>query len=1725
MISQKNFQILEKIHTQRMELRDVSLFSEKKTIRAFTTRERNHYARKRKQLPLVFFNGCFDKGQLKNLIAWYVSEYGEKITIDFLEILKQAGFHHATQAGISLGLDDLQIPPQKSTLISQATLKIRDLENLTGSGSITVIEKAQGAIDIWNATSESLRQSAIQHFRNTNPVNPIFMMAFSGARGNISQVRQLVGMRGLMADPQGAIIEFPIQSNFREGITLTEYLISCYGARKGLVDTALRTATTGYLTRRLVDTVQHIVVTLFDCQTKYAITVSNPSLAQRLIGRVLAKSYSKGGKKIGTKNQVISPFLAQILASEFEEIRIRSPLTCEASKPVCQLCYGWNLAHGKMAQLGDAVGVIAAQAIGEPGTQLTMRTFHTGGVGVFSEKTLKAIIVPFGGKVEFPNQLPGQFVRTTHGKIVYMLKYKPSVSSRLLLSILPKDPTHPIFSLTEQDLPVGSILFVKQGEMVQGGQIIAHSSQIRAADETMPESISPVRSPIEGELFIEYSRSFIKIKIDKDTFSTYRFIQNNQVLKADPFVNFYPPKFTQENTEGVFLPWTLCQLGRFWIFSSKIDLNRFTAGKSVIKTGDLISPQTAVFQNIVQSSNPKQIYNFSKTSSQLMAGLCFKNFNIVQLRFHRKGYCFKNVDATKISTCSNFSSLLWFPASGQLKTPLYQYFIPSYFQQSLNNFDKSFFIAKDSLFPQTSIYFDILSSKGLVLQKLVNDPNFIEQIGRRVQRLSENSILSVIPRNSDFDLFLKTMRQIRRKNINIKKTVFKILGNIEVQKNFKNNKIDWFFDIDKPFVSKLEKKVQNFLIKTSVFEDDPRVKAVLNFLREEPDTDPLNLLTQDFHSSPTTYKFETLSTVDRQQGLIKLFVEWSFLKNTSDLQTYQRPLRGLNHFIEMSSVAEYFNNVQSRLRESKKKLPRGSFFCSKQSCYKTQIGSAKIPTKTKQLKNKFIIFGDLFVTPIQSLQIWFWEPSVFTPNLQVEFGTLKDFTKPRSRIFCLNELKNNINGVSFVKKTITKVCFLSSALNFVTQSVYSDLLIPDRLHSVEKNWFYIPYQSSQLSLISLNNKIGQQTRQYNSVNEESSIRTLKKMSSAKTRNRIRRETLKKKIAFFQPHLVTPGKIMSDQISCSKPIRRSTITSSQIRFLTCADLKINTVSWYTAEILLKDTSFIESPLSADLVKPEFLFGYAFQTNNYLYYKLQYRLENKPHFCVLDTVNKVYYPTIFMCLSLLKEQTIPLQKDLINDWVSFSSTKSQVSVFSPNLIKQYPNPTLEKISPDYIFDFARSFYSSFRLHKNLFPLYVKGLVTKDCYQVQKLFSSSRELDQTAIPIRTIALFSAALFQGPKSLQIFKNNWIFENSQNLKEASTYNISGEILRFDLNESQTKLSILRDEDLLTIGFSTPFQYLNTMLGRQIRSGTKITEQVACPWSGQIIKITPQTITLRRGLPFLASNRGLLAISPNQLIRKDDLLVMLKSRRLQTEDIVQGIPKIEQLFEARSTQDGQALRMTLKRRLARSFWKLLLVNSVDRAVSESIRKLQYFLVENIVGAYSNQGVQISEKHVEIVVREMTDHIRINNVRGFVPGELMSWSLFKKFQKKIFPGPRPVIPFSDIDEWQFRPAYQPVVLGITKTVLQSPSFLLAASFQEVNRVLIGSSLTARRDFLRGLHENIITSLAIPAGTGLVENPRYSHNLTGQKIKMFTTENRKQVDSKTKNYLGDDFKKSL
>jgi len=334
-----------------------------------------------------FINEVAGKKVLGNIVArtYRLGGYGK--TAALLDGIKSLGFRFSTRAGMTVGLSDIQVPEEKKRILAEADATVAKTEQQYRRGLITDEERYTLVIDTWTKATEAVTKALMD---TLDRFNPVYMMATSGARGNIQQLRQLAGMRGLMADPSGRTIELPIKANFREGLTVLEYFISSHGARKGLADTALRTADSGYLTRRLVDVSQDVIVREDDCHTTQGIKVEAikdgpetiESLEERLVGRFVLEDLvdPATGEVLATRDQEITEDQAAKIAKIFDSVHIRSVLTCKTRYGVCRKCYGRNLATGKYVELGEAVGIIAAQSIGEPGTQLTMRTFHTGGV-------------------------------------------------------------------------------------------------------------------------------------------------------------------------------------------------------------------------------------------------------------------------------------------------------------------------------------------------------------------------------------------------------------------------------------------------------------------------------------------------------------------------------------------------------------------------------------------------------------------------------------------------------------------------------------------------------------------------------------------------------------------------------------------------------------------------------------------------------------------------------------------------------------------------------------------------------------------------------------------------------------------------------------------------------------------------------------------------------------------------------------------------------------------------------------------------------------------------------------------------------------------------------------------------------------------------------------------------------------------------------------------------
>ncbi|WP_413683667.1 DNA-directed RNA polymerase subunit beta' [Prochlorococcus sp. MIT 1011] len=443
--------------------------------------------------PPPFRNKVVDKKGLKNLVAWAFKHHGTAATAAMADNLKDLGFRYATQAAVSISVDDLKVPEAKQDLLGQAEEQITATEECYRLGEITEVERHTKVIDTWTETNERLVDAVKKNFNQNDPLNSVWMMANSGARGNMSQVRQLVGMRGLMANPQGEIIDLPIRTNFREGLTVTEYVISSYGARKGLVDTALRTADSGYLTRRLVDVAQDVIVREEDCGTTRSILISaeDGKFGNRLVGRLTSEQLVNSDQEILAERDIpIDPQLSKKFEqSHIEGVRVRSPLTCEATRSVCRKCYGWALAHNQLVDLGEAVGIVAAQSIGEPGTQLTMRTFHTGGVSTAETGVVRSTI---SGKVEFGSKARVRGYRTPHGVEAQQAEVDFN------LSIIPTDGGKP----QAIDIPIGSLLFVDNDQNIDTDVTVAQIAS-GAVQKSVEKATKDVVCDLAGQVRYE----------------------------------------------------------------------------------------------------------------------------------------------------------------------------------------------------------------------------------------------------------------------------------------------------------------------------------------------------------------------------------------------------------------------------------------------------------------------------------------------------------------------------------------------------------------------------------------------------------------------------------------------------------------------------------------------------------------------------------------------------------------------------------------------------------------------------------------------------------------------------------------------------------------------------------------------------------------------------------------------------------------------------------------------------------------------------------------------------------------------------------------------------------------------------------------------------------------------------------------------------------------------
>jgi len=455
---------------------------------------------------LDFYNKAIDKSSLKQIVTLCCKTLNDEDTAAVLDNIKQLGFHYACKSGITVAMNDIEVPQSKPKLLDEAEERVAIIENQYHRGLITEDERYNGIVGAWMETTDKITSTiseTLDHYGG------IYMMATSGAKGNISQITQMAGMRGLMTDPSGKIIEFPIKTSLREGHSVLEYFISTHGARKGLADTALRTSDSGYLTRRLIDVAQNVIILEEDCGTTAGIWISEPqekgilpSLVERITGRLAASKVinPQTKKTIVDRDEEINEQKAnEIIAVGITKVHVRSPLSCQSKRGTCQMCYGRDFTRGQLVNLNTAAGIIAAQSIGEPGTQLTLRTFHTGGVvGLDITSGLPRVEELFEARA--PN---GQAIISEINGLVDMIQNEEGRRIKVTSSEVFQD---------EYSLPAGWQVMVDNGQWVDTGTVLATpapKAKTKAKAVASSAKTQPTLARIAGKVTIKNKQLFI----------------------------------------------------------------------------------------------------------------------------------------------------------------------------------------------------------------------------------------------------------------------------------------------------------------------------------------------------------------------------------------------------------------------------------------------------------------------------------------------------------------------------------------------------------------------------------------------------------------------------------------------------------------------------------------------------------------------------------------------------------------------------------------------------------------------------------------------------------------------------------------------------------------------------------------------------------------------------------------------------------------------------------------------------------------------------------------------------------------------------------------------------------------------------------------------------------------------------------------------------------------
>lgn len=1590
-----------------------------------------------KTLPF-FFNQCLDKKRLKKLILWSLSFQGEYKTLQMIEDLKTLGFQYATSAGVSLSIDDLTIPPKKRTEVLESEALILQSVQGRAQGNRTAIEEIQTVVDTWHRTSETVKDHVIDFFEATNVLNPVYMMAFSGARGNVSQVRQLVGMRGLMADPKGDIIGYAIRSNFREGLTITEYMISAYGARKGVVDTALRTADAGYLTRRLVDVAQHIIVQQGSCGTDDGILLQPIvdggkvvlKVEDRLLGRVLARDLYIGGKKMASRNDAIDHGLVYDITNAPKdrekkelEIYVRSPLTCLLSYGVCQLCYGWSFTQNRMVPIGEAVGVMAGQSIGEPGTQLTMRTFHTG--GVFTGEVQDEFRSPHGGVIHYPKAFPGVLVRTPYGQIAFLVKEAGTLVIR--------DETHN--KETVLDVPTHTALFLREGEKVRGNQVLALPGGRDGQGNDKVETRKIVFSEFDGEVFFQnvaqkttpypekLSEKERRLEAEKRRRRTHR-RQYMGELRAEKYrVKKY---------------YTLTsRVGTMWILAGR-KLDPTYKILSVFHTsGQLVDTDTVVSRDAVIAPAEGFIVRTNKADPTRSKPVLLPPGPQYQLDQHiDESALVKTIKPLDIP-CA---------AEAHIYQPC-------------------------THLPFTKVNFDALQNNFAVRGKggeILVIPDYTEQIRDEETR-----------HHLDHSSYGATGRLNRVLYPWAKKLGWR---GSKLYSHARNLSIFYF---------QADDKIQEagvFLWKQMLFADVRRKHGLFMltpYTFQEVGNKSVDAVTVNY--AWTALRRKPVKVTSTPKRAIAAKTIWC---NEGEAFYMQPNLQGQGQprtaaragvctltTIENTTTLSVAPIIKVQNPEAPRYNPLGD--------NEGMMGTVNVPFPFGQKPQTFPS------TIIEHVPGWLYLPT--SPSALAPAYTLPQFpgqTITSKPILMPMECRNE---VPVDRKTHESVYL--KALDLAPTSPVPEGVIDQtsrlsaiRLVSVLRHPRLIPLIKESPT------KVKQAITDYVVISHPKSTRY---SIFGTNESRLEKETGRLAQCLFgyvfDPMLTAVQKHIQHAPAGRPQGQRTHLLSFGLLYQPMAEFSLDRVS-HTWKKLKNSPNFELGPMTA-------------------YQPLTARLE------VSDLSDQTSIYTAFQ--AAYSEDTDNPPRVGIRKFITRAVWSKQIpSRLMPNERPRrfsvapllLPNRSyLEQ--PGFICRFLLQFEP--RLERNEKAGHWKLTWSPPWQQpTDKVTDSSITINFVKQP--PLHTKEDEIFHPPAT-------WLMYGEPFIRRCQRSRTRGEVYRTASNDCV----VLEKRDVQTFAFSKSMAASTVAIGDIIRFGDEIEPGVGIPAAGQIIALTPTTVTVRKGQPILFYNSGSIHVKNYECIPKGHPLVTLSYQRLITGDIVQGIPKVEQLFEGSQAKDKDT-EIKLSQLLVTKFRTDLDKNvPPNKAYNDSVRMIQHKIIENIQKVYLSQGVSIADIHFEVIVRRMTAWGKIRHVgdSGLFRHEIMPIHRIEKVNAGLayIKIENPKIPEyldwlkeestkdNKKGEWALKgiiakkalkkfqgnkndtkdvlAIYEPVIVGISASASNAESFLSAASFQETSRVLTRDAIEGKTDFLRGVKERVIVGDLIPAGTGFIEHAAF------------------------------------